>query len=201
MKYCATCKEEKPNSEFHAKADSKDGYYPHCRVCRKNKDKIHRAANSERLKQFDRDRYKIPARRKAQLESHKAKYEANKDVMIAKMAEYAKANPDIVRKAKKAYKVRNPHKLLANTRKRQISKLQAMPKWANEFFIAEAYDLARLRTAQFGFKWHVDHTVPLQNKLVSGLHCESNLSVIPAVDNLRKHNKYWPDMPDKFIVS
>jgi hypothetical protein len=81
-------------------------------------------------------------------------------------------------------------------RKRQAAKLQATPAWANDFFIEEIYDLAQLRTKATGFKWHVDHTVPLRSKLVCGLHCEANLQVIPASINSSKGNRYWPDMPE-----
>ena len=41
----------------------------------------------------------------------------------------------------------------------------------------------------------VAHVVPLQSKKVCGLHCEQNLAVIPKLDNCRKKNSYWPDMP------
>ena len=54
----------------------------------------------------------------------------------------------------------------------------------------EAYELAALRSKMFGFSWHVDHVLPLQGKLVSGLHTPYNLQVIPWVDNVRKANKF-----------
>jgi len=54
--------------------------------------------------------------------------------------------------------------------------------------IEQAYDLAQLRTKVFGFKWHVDHVIPLKGKNVCGLHTPYNLQVIPAKENLRKRN-------------
>lgn len=74
--------------------------------------------------------------------------------------------------------------------KYRSTKLQATAKWGNEFFIQEAYRLAALRTKVFGYPWHVDHIVPLQGRIVCGLHVENNLQVIPGKDNNKKSNKW-----------
>ena len=71
----------------------------------------------------------------------------------------------------------------------------ATPKWANEFFIEEIYDLARLRTKHLGVKHSVDHIVPMTSGIVQGLHCEHNLRVVRHVENISKKNRWWPDMP------
>ncbi|MGE5524340.1 MAG: hypothetical protein ACM3SS_11540 [Rhodospirillaceae bacterium] len=74
-------------------------------------------------------------------------------------------------------------------------KINATPKWANKFFIQEAYHLAQLRTEMTGIPWQVDHIVPLRSKVVCGLHVERNLQVIPRSANYSKGNRRWPDMP------
>lgn len=66
---------------------------------------------------------------------------------------------------------------------------QATPVWSQEQEIAEIYREAK-RTGK-----HVDHIVPLKHPLVSGLHVAANLQILTPIDNLRKGNRHWPDMP------
>jgi len=58
-----------------------------------------------------------------------------------------------------------------------------------EFVFEEAYNLCRLREQITGFKWHIDHIIPLNGQKVSGLHVWNNLQVIPASVNLSKGNR------------
>jgi hypothetical protein len=81
----------------------------------------------------------------------------------------------------------------ANAAKRRSAKLLRTPKWLSEddlWMMKEAYQLANLRTKMFGFKWHVDHVVPLQGNNVSGLHVPWNLQVIPGALNISKLNSF-----------
>lgn len=89
----------------------------------------------------------------------------------------------------------HPEELMEKIARRRFAARNAAPKWANRFFMQEAYDLARRRTKATGIRWHVDHIVPLLSPLVCGLHVEHNLQVIPAAQNISKNNRWWPDMP------
>lgn len=84
-----------------------------------------------------------------------------------------------------------------NKRRRAV-RLRAHRPFDSELFDLiekEAYDLSRLRSEQLGVRFEVDHIIPLQSRLVCGLHNEFNLRVITAKENNAKGNRYWPDMP------
>lgn len=65
------------------------------------------------------------------------------------------------------------------------SKIERTPSWANLDKIKEIYN-----NCPQGH--HVDHIVPLNGELVSGLHVEYNLQYLPAADNCKKSNKFTP---------
>lgn len=64
------------------------------------------------------------------------------------------------------------------------------PKWANPEKIMDIYAECSAINKLTGILHHVDHIVPLRNRKVCGLHCEHNLRVIPATENLTKKNKF-----------
>lgn len=76
---------------------------------------------------------------------------------------------------------------------RIAKKKQRTPSWfgeLDELVMKEAHHLAKLREQITGFKWDVDHIIPLCGKQVSGLHVYNNIQVIPKSMNVQKHNKY-----------
>ena len=127
-------------------------------------------------------------------------YKANKDRAVAARIAWKTANSEKFKSYANTYKRANKGMVNANTAKRHAAKMRAIPQWANKFFIDEIYVLSALRTKVMGFQWHVDHIVPLQSKIVCGLHTEANLRVIPWIENVKKHNRYWPDMPGESNV-
>lgn len=77
--------------------------------------------------------------------------------------------------------------------KRRASKHQRTPRWFGEFdsFVwKEAMHLCGLRNKTTTFKWHADHIIPLQGRLVSGLHVWNNCQVIPESFNTSKNNRF-----------
>lgn len=206
MKTCSCCGVEKPLTEFHRRGTA---HQAKCKECVKAWGKSRpRGPSTEEHKAKCRAYYQ--AHREKMLADAKAYYEANKAAIEAYRAEYEAAHPGLAaartaewRKAHpgrdaantRAYAKANPGKINAAVAKREAQKLQATPAWANAFFIEEIYDLAARRTKLLGVEHHVDHIVPLRSKIVCGLHVETNLRVIPAVENMSKGNRHWPEMP------
>ena len=67
---------------------------------------------------------------------------------------------------------------------RRSSKMQRTPIWSDLSKIRLIYAKAR----EAGMV--VDHIVPLQGKLVSGLHVPENLQIISAIENMKKGNRF-----------
>ncbi len=68
----------------------------------------------------------------------------------------------------------------------RCKKLQRTPKWSETEKIAEFY-----KHCPNG--WAVDHIIPLQGELVSGLHVLNNLQYLTKEENSKKHNKFTID--------
>lgn len=196
LKRCEKCGAEterkksgecKPCSSAYNKA-----WYVATREKVKAKSRAWAAANPEKNRARSNAWYAVNSeRRKA---TNRAWVKANPDKVKATKQTWVKANPEKVKASSRARSA-NPAKLNAMVSRRRAAKIQAAPAWANKFYVEEIYDLAQLRTKATGFRWVVDHIVPLQSKSVCGLHWELNLDVIPEKDNAAKGNRHWPDMP------
>ena len=196
MKKCCNCKETKNLSEFYGNPYTRDGLNTFCKQChyqQGKKRKQQRMQNPEFVAQ-EKERKRLYRLRT--VEQRKQYMKEWRERNPNRRHEYYLENKEAIQAKNKKYIQLNKDKILAKTRKRQVAKLNRTPKWVNAeelWLIEEAYALARLRTEMTGIYWHVDHIIPLQGKLVSGLHTISNLQVIPALLNYKKNNRYEVD--------
>lgn len=104
----------------------------------------------------------------------------------------------------RAWRQANPEMVKAQSKRRRAAKLNRIPKWFGEldrFVFEEASSLLDLRRAATGVDWNLDHMVPMQGKLVSGLHVWNNAQVIPASLNKGKGNRLIYTEPGEWIAA
>lgn len=76
-------------------------------------------------------------------------------------------------------------------RQRRLKRKLATPVWANMEKIKEIYKKRDRMNAEVGYRQYVvDHIVPLNGQLVSGLHVEYNLQVVSHYYNKDKANRH-----------
>jgi len=119
-----------------------------------------------------------------QLAQQKLRYNENKEEILKQQAEYYEANRDKILKRAVTYAKNNPAKINASNAKHRASKLDRTPVWADLEAIKDVY-----KEAQY-FQMDVDHIIPLQGKLVSGLHVWDNLQLLSPKENRTKSNKF-----------
>jgi len=151
--------------------------------------KAYREANADKIKAR---KAKQRAETKAQRAAYSTIYHAqNRARRLANAREWHAANRERVAERHSAWSKENSAACAARTRARDAAKLRAMPHWADQGRIKAIYVEAARISRETGIPHHVDHIVPLKSKIVCGLHCEANLRIITAAENLAKHNQ-WP---------
>lgn len=182
LKTCIGCGCQKPLTEFYAHKGAKDGRQSRCKACWQARTEAWIAAHPEQHKAKSLARVK--------------RYQEKRldDVRAAERARYH-TDADASRKKLRDKKRNNPAAYLANNKKREQLKRSAVPVWANDDAIRAMYREAVEKTKLTGVVHHVDHIVPLRSKVVCGLHVQHNLAVVASSENLKKGNRFWPDMP------
>ena len=204
LKKCSRCKDAKPTAEFYRASATPDGFKYECKLCSNISTKKWVSANVDRMKVVSKawkaaNKEKVAASSKksrlAHSEEHRARNRAwgiaNRAKCIEHNKQWVSKNPEKVARAQRNWSLAHPEKRAAISAERRARKLKATPKWANQFIIAEIYDLSKRRTKITGLKWNVDHIIPLQGKLVCGLHVPENMQVILAIENRKKSNKHF----------
>ena len=166
LKHCPKCNTDKPTDQFGIGKGRPDGLRPWCKSCHNATNKAWRDKN----RTYYKDRHaNDPERRKV--------YDAK----------YKDKNPNYI----KEYYERNRELFVGYVTKRRKRAAIAIPKWADRKKMRLVYKLASNLNKFHGYeKYHVDHIVPLQGKLVTGLHVHNNLRIITAKANKEKKNKW-----------
>ena len=136
-----------------------------------------------RTKQWGIDNYE----RKREMD--KAYSIAHKDEKI----EYGRVYYQINKQSRQQYQKQNKGRINARNAKRRAAQMCRTPLWlSNEEKeqIKHLYEYASTLSGTTGMNYHVDHIIPLQGEIVSGLHVLNNLRVIPAALNISKGNRY-----------
>jgi hypothetical protein len=173
MKTCTKCKKNKPLDQFYNSKKGKNGLTSYCKTCTDEYNKAYLAKNKEKRRAFE-VAYEL---------ENKEKRAAQK--ALVEQSEKTKSY-------RKQWKSENKDKTRFYCRTYQASKLQRTPKWLTAKQLDEIYSYDTLAEE---FQWlseerlEVDHIIPLNGKLVSGLHVPWNLQVLPKSANSRKSNK------------
>jgi hypothetical protein len=185
-KQCKRCGEEKELTAFSKNRRKKDGHQNECRSCHAER----RADNKDYLKK-ERERYQ--RRKESKLAQGRVHYaETAEQQRQIKRDRYNNGYRDKQLAINRLHYRNNKADYLARNNKRRIAKIKRTPAWADNALINAFYDEARRLTDSTGIQHHVDHIIPLQGELVSGLHVETNLQVLTAHENMSKGNRYSP---------
>lgn len=178
-KNCPSCG---GNGPFYKDSRSKDGLSTYCRVCVKERNSSYYSANKVSVN-LSNNAWKN--KNKDKCCGYTKKWaDNNKHKVARKNKNYICLNRDKVLAQKISWQSRNKGVALAITRNYQLAKIKRSPIWADKNVIKNIYATASM------IGWHVDHEIPLQGKLVSGLHVQNNLRIVRPLDNLKKGNRF-----------
>jgi carboxypeptidase C (cathepsin A) len=192
-KTCTKCNSAKLIDAFHSKKRGKFGVSSVCKVCQSAYSRARYSENRDLILEKNAEWRRA---NRAVCAEYTRKHrnrnpESTRESTRILTAAWRARNPERASELAKEYRQRHPEKMSALWRRRQKYVKQATPSWANQFFIAEAYHIAKVRERMLGGIWHVDHIIPLRGKNVCGLHVENNLQVIRDKVNLRKGNNFF----------
>jgi hypothetical protein len=153
-------------SELARKRYAEDAAY-------RESEKARKAANPERSREYSRRHF-----------------QRNREERLAILRDWRARNPGRVKAAGERHRAANPGLYASYSAKWRAAARVATPPWADEKAMRAIYAEAARVTAETGEEHHVDHIVPLRGKNVCGLHVQTNLRVLPGLDNSRKHNAF-----------
>lgn len=137
----------------------------------------------------------------------KAYYQLHRELKLEQANSYYRLNREIISIRRKAHYKTDPEKYCERERmryakdsslsklkaaNRHAKKLKASPKWVDIKKLKEFY-------VNIPDTMEVDHIIPLQGKLVSGLHVHNNLQYLSREENRSKTNKFIPHLEIKGV--
>jgi hypothetical protein len=118
-------------------------------------------------------------------------YAYSKKTSAQRSRKHYQKNKEVLLEQSKAYYRKNTAKYFEHVLKRRDGEKQRTPLWANRLELNKIYMQRDVLNKEAGFvKYHVDHVIPLNGKLVSGLHVKENLQIILASENMSKKNRF-----------
>lgn len=155
---------------------------------RNSQSRRYRSDNPEKWQAIDQA---SKAKRAAAISEYMRSYrDLNATKISQQNAAYREKTGPLMNERTRKWRRENPGVYLSSKAKRRSAELQALPAWADIEAIKAVYEEAAKISAATNVPHHVDHDIPLRGKLVCGLHVHTNLKIIPALENLRKSNRF-----------
>lgn len=177
MKKCSKCKQLKPFEMFLRRLDRPNGWQSQCRECVRILSAKWKEKNRERVLTYYRNFHALPERQRY-LREHYRRNKRHKQ-------QYASA-----------WKKENADKVVEYAMRHTRAKRRATPPWLTtkqQDEMKEMYLLASELSWLSEGGLCVDHIVPLQSEIVSGLHVPWNLRIISISENSSKGNRLIHD--------
>lgn len=169
VKVCSRCGVKKPLTFFTTKKRNKDGLEYWCHDCCNSLLRDWHKRNPEKYSFYS-----------------KLSRQRNPEKTQQRELLYSRNNKEKIYARLCAWRRLNMGKVLATIHKRNAVKLQAVPLWADLEKIKQIF----IEASRLGLT--VDHVIPLQGKLVCGLHVHNNLQLLTKSENSKKGNRYQP---------
>lgn len=190
-KICATCNCDLPIDLFSMKSSKTGLRQTSCKECSIKSLRSRRGADPEKTRAQLRASY--AKHRDKRVEEMREAYRLKADQINQKRRAQRIEHRDFLNSRNKAWRIANPDLVRAIGAEKRAQRRMRTAGWDRELtalVTQEASRLAIRRERLTGVPWHIDHEIPLQGDIVSGLHVWNNLSVVPAAFNLAKGNKF-----------
>ncbi|CAB4124509.1 HNHc domain containing protein [uncultured Caudovirales phage] len=192
MKTCSKCEVKKELKEFYKDKAKIDKLCSSCKTCHKIITKKYYEENLPKISNINKNYYKKNTHKLNN--KYKERYQENKEKAKLNAKLYYYKNKEQRNINGKIYRQNNKDICNAAAAKYRATKLNATPKWLTEQHVEQIeyiYKMSNTIQKLTNIKCHVDHIIPLQGKIVSGLHVPWNLRIITSTENLKKGNKLY----------